>query len=446
MLDAGLFGGSLCIAYWLRADFPFWNLPNLEPFPDYLTLTPLVMILGPVLLASQTFYKRPLFAPRLELFGALLRGCTFTVVGVILGLFFLRLQLARSVVIMTGIIASILIYVRAEITRGLDARRLAQDQLRRRVLWVGAPEALAALRAGLVSFESEMLQTVADFDPRGASIGDFAALLHQHSVNLVVADITGLTPADVLPALAACEREGVETVVRSGIFHTPVFRPEIDSLAGEPVICYRAQAVPAGDLLAKRIFDCVAAGILLVLLLPVFAIIAVAIKLTSSGPVLFLQRRCGLNGRSFEMVKFRSMVSDAEARKAELVARNEMKGPVFKVRDDPRVTRLGRRLRRHGIDELPQLWNVLCGEMSLVGPRPLQVEEVYRFDDDAHRRRLSVLPGMTCLWQIRGRNEIDDFEEWVRLDLEYIDHWSLWLDCKILLATIPAVLFGRGGR
>jgi exopolysaccharide biosynthesis polyprenyl glycosylphosphotransferase len=445
-LDAGLFGGSWCVAYWLRDAFPLWNLHTLEPFPDYLTLAPLVMILGPALLASQDFYQRPRFAPRLEMFGALLRGCAFTVVGVILCLFFLRLQFARSVVIMTGVLASILIHARAEITRGLDARRLAQEQLRRRVLWVGVPAAIASLRASLAAFETELLQAVADVDPRGGQIGDFATLLHQHSVNLVVVDVTGLTPSDVFPALAACEREGVETVVRAGIFHTPVFRPEIDSLGGEPVICYRAQAAPAGHLLAKRVFDYFAAAMLVGLLLPVFAIIAAAIKLTSPGQVFFLQRRCGLNGRSFDMVKFRSMVSDAEARKAELAARNEMKGPVFKIRDDPRVTGLGRLLRRHGLDELPQLWNVLRGEMSLVGPRPLPVEEVHRFDDDAHRRRLSVLPGLTCLWQIRGRNDIDDFEEWVRLDLEYIDNWSLWLDCKILLATIPAVFLGRGGR
>ena len=151
-------------------------------------------------------------------------------------------------------------------------------------------------------------------------------------------------------------------------------------------------------------------------------------RLTSPGAGSFRQRRCGLNGRPFDMLKFRSMVSGAEQRQGELEARNEMKGPVFKVSDDPRVTRVGRFLRRHGLDELPQLWNVLRGEMSLVGPRPLPVEEVHRFDDDAHRRRLSVLPGLTCHWQVRGRNEIDDFNEWVRLDLEYIDRWSLWLD------------------
>jgi exopolysaccharide biosynthesis polyprenyl glycosylphosphotransferase len=445
-LDAGLFGGSLCLAYWLRDAFPLWNLHALEPFADYLTLAPLVMILGPALLASQDFYQRPRFAPRLEVYGALLRGCAFTVFGVILCLFFLRLQFARSVVVMTGVLAAILVYARTELTRRLDARRLAQEQLRRRVLWVGVPAAIADLRAGLAAHESELLQTVADIDPRGGLAGDFVALLHQHSINLVVVDVAGLAPADFLPVLAACEREGVEALVRAGIFHTPVFRPEVDSLAGEPVLYYRAQAALAGHLIVKRLLDYVGAAVLLVLSLPLFAIIAAAIKLTASGPVFFRQRRCGLNGRPFDMLKFRSMVCDAEARKAGLAGRNEMKGPVFKIHDDPRVTRVGRALRRHGLDELPQLWNVLRGEMSLVGPRPLPVDEVHRFDDDAHRRRLSVMPGLTCLWQVRGRNDIDEFEEWVRLDLEYIDHWSLWLDFKIILATIPAVLLGRGGR
>ena len=445
-LDAVLFGGSLCFAYWLRRAFPLWSLPDLEPFAVYLALVPLAMLIGPAMLASQGFYHRPRFAPRIELLGALIRGCAFTVFGVILFLFLLRLQYARSVVIMTGVFAAGLVYARAEITRRLDARRRAQDQLCRRVLWVGIPERTAQLRAGLPAHERELLQTVADFDPRTDQAADLVALLHRHSVNLVVIDLPGLSPAGILPVLAACEREGVEAMVHAGIFHTPVFRPEIDNLAGEPVIYYRAQAAPASHLIAKRLFDCIGAALLLGLSAPVLAIIGASIKLTSAGPVFFRQRRCGLNGHPFDMLKFRSMVCDAEVRKAGLAARNEMKGPVFKVHDDPRVTRLGVFLRRHGLDELPQLWNVLRGEMSLVGPRPLPIDEVHRFADDAHRRRLSVLPGLTCLWQVRGRNDIDNFEEWVRLDLEYIDHWSLWLDCRILVETIPAVLFGRGGR
>lgn len=173
---------------------------------------------------------------------------------------------------------------------------------------------------------------------------------------------------------------------------------------------------------------------------------ALLIRLTSPGPVLFRQQRAGLNGRPFTMYKFRSMVTNAEQLKHELEQLNEMSGPVFKLTNDPRVTPIGRFLRRYSIDELPQLINVLRGEMSLVGPRPLPLDEVARFDDVAHRRRLSVKPGLTCLWQISGRSELRDFKEWVRLDLEYIDHWSLWLDFKILLRTIPVVLTAKGAK
>jgi len=177
-----------------------------------------------------------------------------------------------------------------------------------------------------------------------------------------------------------------------------------------------------------------------------YLLIAVLIKLTSKGPVLFRQQRSGLNGRPFTIYKFRTMGVDAEQRKQELASRNEMRGPVFKVTNDPRVTPIGKILRRCSIDEFPQFFNVLRGEMSLVGPRPLPVDEVKRFDDFSHRRRLSVKPGLTCLWQISGRNNVVDFKEWVRLDLEYIDNWSLWLDMKIICRTVPAVLAGVGAK
>jgi lipopolysaccharide/colanic/teichoic acid biosynthesis glycosyltransferase len=179
---------------------------------------------------------------------------------------------------------------------------------------------------------------------------------------------------------------------------------------------------------------------------PVMLVIAILVKFTSPGPVFFRQQRSGLNGAPFEILKFRTMTSNAEQLKHELAAMNEMSGPVFKVTNDPRITPFGKWLRQWSLDELPQLFNVLQGEMSLVGPRPLPVDEVRRFSDLAHRRRLSVKPGLTCLWQIKGRNKISDFQEWVRLDLEYIDNWSIWLDLKILLLTLPAVLRGTGAK
>lgn len=182
------------------------------------------------------------------------------------------------------------------------------------------------------------------------------------------------------------------------------------------------------------------------LLAPLFLLCALLVRVSSRGPILFKHPRAGLNGRPFIMHKFRTMHVGAEERRRELAASNEMSGPVFKMRRDPRVTPIGRFLRRHSLDELPQLWNVLRGEMSLVGPRPLPVFEIEGIAENAQRRRLSVKPGMTCLWQIRGRNEITSFDDWVQLDLQYIDEWSLWLDLKILVATLPVAIFGRGGR
>ncbi len=195
--------------------------------------------------------------------------------------------------------------------------------------------------------------------------------------------------------------------------------------------------------LVKRMFDWSLALCLLVLLSPLFLITSLLVKLTSPGSTLFVQERVGFHKRRFQLYKFRTMVTDAEQRLPELEHLNELSGPVFKSRKDPLVTRIGSFLRKTSIDELPQLINVLKGDMSLVGPRPLPVRDVNGFGRDWHRRRFSVRPGITCLWQIDGRNEVP-FEKWMDLDMQYIDHWSLWLDLKILVKTIPVVLKGSG--
>ena len=207
-------------------------------------------------------------------------------------------------------------------------------------------------------------------------------------------------------------------------------------------------AMPVGvqdrwALAVKRVLDIVASSILLIFLMPLFVVTAVAIKLTSRGPVFFKQDRVGLHRRRFKVYKFRTMVPDAEKLMAGLESKNELTGPVFKIKNDPRITKIGKFLRRSSIDELPQLLNVLKGDMSLVGPRPLAVRDYEGFNDDWARRRFSVKPGITCLWQVNGRNSIA-FEQWMRLDLQYMDQWSLWLDLKILARTVPAVMRGSG--
>ncbi len=193
----------------------------------------------------------------------------------------------------------------------------------------------------------------------------------------------------------------------------------------------------------KRAIDLVTSLALLVLLLPVFILLAIAVRVSSRGPVFYDWRVVGKNGHPFTGYKFRSMVAGADQMRSQLQPQNEMTGPVFKMKHDPRVTRLGRWLRRYSLDELPQLWSVLKGDMSLVGPRPPLVQEYNLFTRE-QRQKLLVKPGITCLWQVSGRNEISNFNDWVQLDLEYIRRWSIPLDCKILLLTIPAVFMGRG--
>jgi exopolysaccharide biosynthesis polyprenyl glycosylphosphotransferase len=290
------------------------------------------------------------------------------------------------------------------------------------------------------------LEIVAELDLNQISIEQMVKLMHELSPSGVIINAKHTFFGQIEKAIQACELEGVEAWLVADFFRTQIARTSFDDFYGRPVLVFRSTPETSWQGLVKLVLDVVLAFIALVLLSPVFLLIALLIKFASPGPILFRQERCGLNGHPFTMLKFRSMVTDAEQRKHEFAALNEMGGPVFKLSNDPRVTPVGRILRRFSLDELPQLFNVLRGEMSLVGPRPLPVDEVERFDDPAHRRRLSVRPGLTCLWQISGRNDVQDFKDWVRLDLEYIDNWSLWLDLKILCRTVPAVLVGTGAR
>ena len=281
------------------------------------------------------------------------------------------------------------------------------------------------------------------------SPSQLAELLHDTSANAVVISPHQALFGQIEQAVQVCELEGVEVWLLADFFKTRLSQASADDLNGQPVIVFRTGPDASWQALAKNVIDFVGALLLLLLLtfvIPVLPLAALLIRLTTKGSILFRQQRAGLNGQPFTMLKFRTMVTNAEQLQQELAQLNEMSGPVFKVTNDPRITPVGRFLRKYSIDEFPQLLNVLRGEMSLVGPRPLPVHEVKRFDDPADRRRLSVKPGLTCLWQVSGRNNVTDFKEWVRLDLEYIDNWSLWLDVKILARTIPAVLAGSGAK
>ena len=244
--------------------------------------------------------------------------------------------------------------------------------------------------------------------------------------------------------VAQCEEQGILVRVLGDLFTSKLSKPSIeDNLGQHSTFTLHTGAIGDQAILIKRIIDMVIAVPALIVFLPVFGLIAAAIKLTSPGPVFFIQERVGLNKRRFSCLKFRTMLPDAERQQAQLEHLNEVQGAAFKITHDPRITRFGRFLRKTSFDELPQLINVLKGDMSLVGPRPLPVRDFKEFNEDWHRRRFSVRPGLTCLWQVSGRNALS-FERWMELDMEYIDQWSLLLDLKILFKTIPAVMKGTG--
>jgi len=281
--------------------------------------------------------------------------------------------------------------------------------------------------------------------PLAGGFDDLPTLLRQSVVDEVVMGLPVKSCYFQAARITAmCEEQGIIVRFPSSIFDLKLARTKAEDFAGDSVITMTSTGAhedwPA---VVKRVMDFVLSALLLLGLSPLLLLTALMIKVTSPGPVFFRQKRLGLNKRIFEIYKFRTMVVDAEQQIKELEKFNEAQGPVFKIRNDPRITPIGRFLRKTSIDELPQLLNVLNGEMSLVGPRPLPVRDYEGFDKDWQRRRFSVRPGITCLWQIKGRSSIP-FEQWMELDMQYIDGWSLWLDVKILYRTIPAVLKGSG--
>lgn len=340
---------------------------------------------------------------------------------------------------------SILVALRLARLRGRDSRNL--------LIAGSGPRARHVQR--LVELHPEWGYRVAGFvdesgDPQDPAIPpeqvhkliELPAVLRDYVIDEVIAACPRSIFGSLGSVVAVCSEAGVPVTVLSDIFGDYVPPPRITQFGSLAALNFSPVHHNRLKLRLKRAIDVVATGVLLVLAAPIIAVAAVAIKATSPGPVFFRQIRCGRYGHRFGMLKLRTMEVDAEERQAALLALNEMQGPVFKIKADPRITSVGRLLRRWSIDELPQLWNVLRGDMSLVGPRPPIPTEVVRYETH-DRRRLSMRPGITCLWQVSGRNQIG-FDDWVRLDIQYIDGWSLTNDFKILLRTIPAVLRGTG--
>jgi exopolysaccharide biosynthesis polyprenyl glycosylphosphotransferase len=273
---------------------------------------------------------------------------------------------------------------------------------------------------------------------------DLEFLFDETGVERVVLAVAELDETTLARVVSSCRATGVKLSVMPPMRAMLGTAVQLNHIAEMPVIEYGTWEASPSTMAMKRTVDVVLSAVGIVVLAPLMIVIAVSVRLSSRGPALFRQVRAGRAGKPFKILKFRTMCHDAEERIGEVISPDELAEPMFKLREDPRVTKVGRYLRRTSLDELPQLWNIVRGDMSIVGPRPAVLEEVRQYEP-WQRRRLSMKPGLTCLWQVNGRNELT-FEEWMRLDLEYIDNWSLWLDVKIALKTIPAVLLGRGAR
>lgn len=453
LLDAAL----VWTGFWLAsvARDPFRDLLNLEamagPMLSQMNWVLYIAVpFTPLILEHFGFYEHIRRKSRKTAVGQIAKS--LAAIGLVLGLMavFARLPAASRLILGLGatFVAGLLL-LRDRFTRKRLIFRERNEGNRERVLLAGSGDELSELYHELDPEVTSGWHIVERFDLTERPVEELYEILKNHPVERVIFATRGTEFDRVAQAVEACELQGVEAWIAASFIRTQIARPVFDSIGSKPMLVLRSTPELSWELLTKGVLDRFGALLMIFLSSPLWIFAAVGIRLTSPGaPVLFSQKRAGHYGKPFRMWKFRTMVPDAEAL-LESTKRdhgNQMDGPVFKLDRDPRIFPFGSLLRKFSIDELPQLLNVLTGDMSLVGPRPLPLYEVAAISELAHRRRLSVKPGITCEWQAGGRNRITSFEQWVEMDLRYIDNWSLWLDFKILLKTIPAVFSGRGAR
>ena len=431
--DLAILVASLGIAHLLR-DWVALLLPGLKPAVPSATYAHLLLVFVPTWAwcadRVDLYRVRTLVGPMVDLLRALLWTQGWGALTLSLILVAAQAPLNRSLISVFLLVSTMLLGI-AKVAQRHWLRGLRGEIL----TLVMADDATAAEVGSLRGRRVERLPAIA--------VDRLRLRLAQGGVDEVV--LPGALGADTLrPLLESCEEVGVPALVRVEQVDLTRARPRGEIVGPTLYVCYETQEPDRPARLVKALFDRLAAAVLFLLTLPLMAAAAILIKLGSPGPILFVQERGGLHGRSFRMLKFRTMRVGAEAEREALLHANEMDGPIFKIARDPRVTSIGRLLRRTSVDELPQVINVLLGHMSLVGPRPLPLVET-RALSGPHRRRLSVRPGITGLWQVSGRNELR-FEDWMALDLHYVDNWGLGLDLAVLLRTIPAMLSGRGAN
>lgn len=446
IIDSFLLALMFWLSWWFRFNLTEWaDMKPIRDFNEFLWVMAIVVPFTPLVLEYLGFYFDALQKSVWDSIRQM--GQALVYVGVVIGgaVIFLKMDPeSRAVLLIFAVMAGGALLLRERVYQAFLRHQLRTGQLRQPVVLIGMPEDMDIVFNAIPIEQRMEMDVVARFDVREANREQLIRVLHDKGVSRVIFAAEHVHFNEVADALAACEVEGVEVWLAADFFQTSIARPDFQMVGGKPMLVFRSTPEVSWALLLKNLFDRAAALFLITISSPLWLMAAIGIRLSSKGPIIFRQERGGLYGRPFTMYKFRTMGVDAEEKQGDLEADNQMSGPVFKIDKDPRIFRFGGFLRRMSIDELPQLVNVFLGHMSLVGPRPLPVYEVAKIEQSSQRRRLSVKPGITCLWQIGGRNRISDFDEWVALDLEYIDNWSLWLDAKILLRTVPVVVCGSG--
>jgi exopolysaccharide biosynthesis polyprenyl glycosylphosphotransferase len=425
---------------------------------SHVALLPFILALWTFSLTFFGAYRSPRTTSGFQYAWAVTRGVAVGLASLLTILFLFKVQYVSRGVVVTFAVMDLLALVGIRLgVVWYFHRSLHRGEHFRKVLIVGSGARARRLAETLLQHSEWGIRIVGHLDPDPTkvgdrvlessvlgTVGDISSVLKGNVIDEVILAVPRAMIPDVDKIALACEEEGVKLCLMADVFDVHAARTRLVALGPIPLLTLEPVAQGEWQLLVKRFMD-LAIAVLVVPLLPVIGLIVLAIKLDSPGPVFFVQERVGLHKRRFRMLKFRTMVEDADRRQAEFEHLNEAKGPIFKIANDPRITRVGRFLRRSSLDELPQILHVLTGEMSLVGPRPMSLRDVDLFDQGIQRKRFSVKPGLTCLWQVSGRSDLP-FSKWLELDLYYIEHWSLGLDLKILFRTIPAVLSGKGAN
>jgi exopolysaccharide biosynthesis polyprenyl glycosylphosphotransferase len=444
------------LAFWVR---DLYGRDDPADFLSHVALLPLILAIWSFFLSYCGAYRNPRESSHFDYAWAVGRAVAGGLAVLLTLLFLVKINyVSRAIVLMfAGLDFLGLLLIRLWFVWHFR-RSLRNGDTHLQILIIGTGSRASRLSKALRGNTEWGLHILGHLDPDEALVGesiddakvlgtvnDISSVLKNHVVDQVILAIPRAMIADVEQIACVCEEEGVRFSVMADVFDVHVARMELVDFGGLPLLTLYPVARDEWKDILKRFMDLAISLALLPALLVVTAGIAIAVKLDSSGPVFFVQQRVGLNKRRFPMYKFRTMYTGSDRRLKEIEHLNEAQGPIFKIANDPRITGVGKILRKTSLDELPQLFNVIRGEMSLVGPRPMSIRDVDLFDKGIQRKRFSVKPGITCLWQVSGRSLLP-FSKWLELDLYYITNWSLGLDFKILLKTIPAVVRGTGAE